>query len=277
MKKMIATALCFLIFTIPVFAETIYLKDGTITKGEITKTSEDSIAVKTKFGEITIPKSDIEKVEYDKAETQKESKIEQTNKENVVKYEKEKLGIRTVDVYYGASSSFGSTYYSKFLNMAFGSSVSATSLTPTQKWIITRGQFDITHLEFLRIVESERAITVEQRINELIKEKEDAYAGCWAAAIIGIVALGVSLIPLEPYTFLSGTYMKYGTLNWILLIGGSILAGVGFGVGIPLETEITALKQIPTDPLAHFDNLEYTQEKIDKYNKGLCVKFGISF
>lgn len=71
MKKMIATILYFLIFAVSVFAETIYLKDGTTIKGEITETLQDSIKVKTKFGEMTIPKSDIDKIEYGEAEVKK--------------------------------------------------------------------------------------------------------------------------------------------------------------------------------------------------------------
>jgi len=86
MKKIIAVFLAVnmvLLYCGNVLAEIIHLKDGSITKGEIIETLQDSIKVKTKFGDITIPKSDIEKIEYEE-EKEKEKKVELAKKFTVV-------------------------------------------------------------------------------------------------------------------------------------------------------------------------------------------------
>lgn len=83
MKKIIAVFLVasmVFLYCGNAIAEIIHLKDGTSTKGEITETSGDSITVKTKFGEMTIPKSDIDRVEYGETKPIQEKKDEPTEK-----------------------------------------------------------------------------------------------------------------------------------------------------------------------------------------------------
>lgn len=47
-----------------VFAESIYLKDGTFIKGTIIKSDENSVTIRTSYGESNIPKEQIKKIEY---------------------------------------------------------------------------------------------------------------------------------------------------------------------------------------------------------------------
>lgn len=69
-------------------AEIIYLKDGTTIKGTIIKSDEKLITVKTSFGQISIQKDKISKIEYEEKVIEK--KIEEKHRAEPVKVEVEK-------------------------------------------------------------------------------------------------------------------------------------------------------------------------------------------
>jgi len=75
MKKLIIGIVCFLFFATSVHAEVIYLKDGSVIKGTITRSSEEAITVKTSMGEMVIKKADIERVSYGEAEKPEEKPV----------------------------------------------------------------------------------------------------------------------------------------------------------------------------------------------------------
>ena len=64
MKKVILLFLIMVLIT-PVFAETIYLKDGSVMEGKTIRTEGDFIFFKTKYAEMKIDKNEIQKVLYD--------------------------------------------------------------------------------------------------------------------------------------------------------------------------------------------------------------------
>ena len=75
MKKLIIGIVCFLFFATSVHAEVIYLKDGSVIKGTITRSSEEATTVKTSMGEMVIKKADIERVSYGEAEKPEEKPV----------------------------------------------------------------------------------------------------------------------------------------------------------------------------------------------------------
>lgn len=79
-------------------AEIIYLKDGTTIKGTIIKSNADLITIKTSFGQISIQKDKISKIEYE--EKAIERKIEEKPKPERVKVEVEKpVHVKTEKIY----------------------------------------------------------------------------------------------------------------------------------------------------------------------------------
>jgi len=64
MRYVVASVFVLLLVAAAV-ADTIHLKDGTRLKGEIVSDKEETIRLKMKYGEVTIQKSDIERIERD--------------------------------------------------------------------------------------------------------------------------------------------------------------------------------------------------------------------
>ena len=63
---LICVVFLLVVFSSVVFGETIYLRDGSVVTGDIIKTTADSIVVKTDYGDLTISKDKIERIEYEK-------------------------------------------------------------------------------------------------------------------------------------------------------------------------------------------------------------------
>ncbi len=91
MRKILLPIIVLLIILIPVtaMADIIYLIDGSIIKGDIIEINEDNIIIDTKAGELTIDKADIERIEF---EFEEEEKDEYTEMRERIKEELEKLG-----------------------------------------------------------------------------------------------------------------------------------------------------------------------------------------
>jgi hypothetical protein len=70
-------------------ADIIYLTDGSIIKGDIIEINEDNIVIVTKAGELTIDKADIERIEFEFEEEEKDEYAEMRER---IKEELEKLG-----------------------------------------------------------------------------------------------------------------------------------------------------------------------------------------
>lgn len=75
--------------------ETIYLKDGTVIKGQIVSSDETSVKVRASFGEITISKADIQEIKYatEAWTEQNDSNIQQRNTDVLAEYEGKKLKV----------------------------------------------------------------------------------------------------------------------------------------------------------------------------------------
>ena len=89
----------------------------------------------------------------------------------------------------------------------------------------------------------------------------------------------VSAVPFQenadPVT--GSKYYTYNQLNSILLVGGALLFVLGvFGVQSSGD-EAASLERMKTDPLLHFNDLQYTQGKINEYNNKLKLQLNIPF
>jgi hypothetical protein len=73
MRKILS--LVFILLSSVLFAETIYLKDGTVITGEIASQDETTITVETSYGILSIDKKQIERIDY--AETNSDRIIEE--------------------------------------------------------------------------------------------------------------------------------------------------------------------------------------------------------
>jgi len=63
MRKII-TVFVLIIISVNLFAETVYLKDGTVISGKIVNQNEDIVTVETTYGTLSISKSEIDKIDY---------------------------------------------------------------------------------------------------------------------------------------------------------------------------------------------------------------------
>ena len=89
----------------------------------------------------------------------------------------------------------------------------------------------------------------------------------------------VSAIPFQENadTVTGSKYYSYNQLNSILLVGGALLFVLGvFGVQSSND-EAVSLERMKTDPLLHFNDLQYTQGKINEYNNKLKLQLNIHF
>lgn len=72
----IVILICALSITIRVWCDEIHLKNGNSIKGVITTESKESITMEVSIGSFTIPKSDIESIDRDRLEKDKETSTE---------------------------------------------------------------------------------------------------------------------------------------------------------------------------------------------------------
>lgn len=76
LAKTIIIILILLIIPLTAIADTIYLKDGTVIKGDILNITETTVVIKTDEGILEIDKNDIVRIEFDPKEVEEESEEE---------------------------------------------------------------------------------------------------------------------------------------------------------------------------------------------------------
>ncbi len=270
---------CMLLYSTPCLADLIELKDGTVVKGEIQKEEGMKIYVNTDSGVKQLDISGIKKIETGSAvpAALDGSLPEGVPKEAAAKYEAAKLSVKQVETYRQSVERIGTRYYRG--HYRYPERIYAVTLQPRQEWEVLKGSAGITDLEFMKLVDAERAAGLEKDINNKIKEDLDA-AGCYTlTGITGAASMLVSAIPFQENadTVTGSKYYSYNQLNSILLVGGALLFVLGvFGVQSSND-EAVSLERMKTDPLLHFNDLQYTQGKINEYNNKLKLQLNIHF
>ncbi len=270
---------CMLLYSTPCLADLIELKDGTVVKGEIQKEEGTKIYVKTDSGIKQLDISGIKKIDTGSAvPTGSEGSLPAgVAKDTFDKFESGKLSIKQVEVYKQSVERIGTRYYRGYYR--YPERIYAVKLQPRQEWEVLKGGAGITDLEFMKLVDAERAAGLEKDINNKIKEDRDASDCYTLTGITGAASMLVSAVPFQENADLvtGSKYYSYNQLNSILLVGGALLFVLGiFGVKSSSD-EAASLEMMKTDPLLHFNDLQYTQGKINEYNNKLKLQLNIHF
>jgi len=267
-----------LLSSIPCLADLIELKDGMVVKGEIQKEEGAKIYIKTDSGIKQLDISGIKKIDTGSSvSTASNGSVPAgAAKDTADKFESGKLSIKQVEVYKQSVERIGTRYRGYY---RYPERIYAVTLQPRQEWEVLKGGTGITDLEFMKLVDAERAAGLEKDINNKIKEDQDA-AGCYSlTGITGAASMLVSAIPFQENadSVTGSKYYSYNQLNSILLVGGALLFILGvFGVESSND-EAASLERMKTDPLLHFNDLQYTQGKINEYNNKLKLQLNIHF